>query len=509
MAANRGHAVMVSFLFQGHITSFIHLAIKLASKGCTVTFVQTEFLHHRISTASAAGDDEEREIPEIFLGARESGLDIRYATISDGFPLEFDREANFEEFWGSILRDFPGRVDEFLGRITAAENCDGGVPPSFLVADTTYLWASEIAHKYNMFSVSFWTEAALAFSIGYHLDLLKLNAHFPLVNNDDGGDGVVISYVPGIESISTRDLMSYLEGDNDPFNIPTVLYQNIIDAYEQVKKADFILCNTVQELEPQTLSALNQEQPTYAVGPTNFSGTPPIITVSNTNTTATTSLWPEVDCQKWLDSKPHGSVLYISFGSTIETNTQLIHEIAHGLMLSQQQVNFIWILRRNLVRITSDDDDDDLLPPGFEDCVGDRGLVIPWCNQSLVLSDPRIGCFLTHCGWNSVLESIWCGVPMICFPLSVDQPTNRKLVVDDWKIGINLCDGQTKQISRQQVAQKIDRLMSSGMTSLRREIKKVKKIVHQAWAADGSSNGNLDRFLQDLKAKTHFKSSAN
>ncbi|EYU36656.1 hypothetical protein MIMGU_mgv11b024665mg [Erythranthe guttata] len=439
--------VFIPYKYFGRKSIWLGTTTRWGSMGCTVTFVQTEFLHHRISTA-AAGDDEEREIPEIILGARESGLDIRYATISDGFPLKFDREANFEEFWGSILRDFPGRVDEFLGRITAAENCDGGVPPSFLVADTTYLWASEIAHKYNMFSVSFWTEAALAFSVGYHLDLLKLNAHFPIVNN--------------------------------------VLYQNIIDAYEQVKKADFILCNTVQELEPQALSALNQKQPTYAVAP-------PI---------------SPVDCQKWLDSKPHGSVLYISFGSTIETNTQLIHEIAHGLMLSQQRVNFIWILRRNLVRITSDDDDD-LLPPGFEDCVGDRGLVIPWCNQSLVLSDPRIGCFLTHCGWNSVLESIWHGVPMICFPLSVDQPTNRKLVVDDWKIGINLCDDQTKQISRQQVAQKIDHLMSSGITSLRREIKKVETILHRAWAADGSSNGNLDRFLHDLKAKTHSKSSAN
>ncbi|XP_012838263.1 PREDICTED: UDP-glycosyltransferase 86A1-like [Erythranthe guttata] len=274
--------------------------------------------------------------------------------------------------------------------------------------------------------------------------------------------------------------MSYLEGDNDPFNIPTVLYQNIIDAS----------------------SPLTPWPHQFLRHPTNNNVS------TSTNTTATTSLWPEVDCQKWLDSKPHGSVLYISFGSTIETNTQLIHEIAHGLMLSQQRVNFIWILRRNLVRITSDDDDD-LLPPGFEDCVGDRGLVIPWCNQSLVLSDPRIGCFLTHCGWNSVLESIWHGVPMICFPLSVDQPTNRKLVVDDWKIGINLCDDQTKQISRQQVAQKIDHLMSSGITSLRREIKKVETILHRAWAADGSSNGNLDRFLHDLKAKTHSKSSAN
>ncbi|KAI3459872.1 hypothetical protein Pfo_016535 [Paulownia fortunei] len=485
------HALMVSFLFQGHITPFVHLAINLASKGCTVTFVQTEFLHHQISKAAAATSSSAHDegIADIFMGARESGLDIRYATISDGFPLEFDRSLNFDEFWESILRDFPARVDEFVGKIVA--ECDDGVGvPSFLVADSSYLWADAVAHKYNMINVSFWTEAALVLSIGYHLDLLKAYGHFPSKGIVEDG----ISYIPGIQSISTRDFMSYLEGDNDPF-IPTSLYQNIIKAYEEVKKADFILCNTVQELEFDTLLALNQKQPTYAIGPMNFHPNSSKSIVAN-------SLWPEVDCIKWLDSKLPGSVLYISFGSTVETNKQVILEIAHGLLLSQ--VNFIWILRRDLVSF----DGSDVLPPGFEDSIGDRGLVIPWCNQSLVLSTPAIGGFLTHCGWNSILESIWYGVPMICYPLSVDQPTNRKLVVDDWKIGINLCDKEP--LSWGEVAEKIDSLMS-GTTpdSLRQEMKKVKKMVHKAVAINGSSEKNLDQFLTDLKAKIHLRTYIN
>lgn len=70
-------------------------------------------------------------------------------------------------------------------------------------------------------------------------------------------------------------------------------------------------------------------------------------------------------------------------------------------------------------------DDANGLPAGFEDAVQDRGLVVPWCNQVMVLSNPAAGGFFTHCGWNSVLESIWYGTPMICHPIRNDQPTNR------------------------------------------------------------------------------------
>lgn len=279
--------------------------------------------------------------------------------------------------------------------------------------------------------------------------------------------------------------MSFIQ---DPDALP-ILIKIVVNAFEQVKNAEFILCNTVQELEPETLSALNRKQPTcYAVGPVNFFD-------SSSTSTTTKSMWAQSDCTQWLKSKPPGSVLYISFGSIAQLNKHQIKEIAHGLVLSN--VHFIWILS------TDDDDDDDVFPVGFEDVLEDRGLLVPWCDQSAVLSDLAVGGFLTHCGWNSIVESVWNGVPMICYPFFVDQPTNRKLVVEDWKIGVNLCDEGSEVIKREEVASKIDVLMK-GKTciELREEAKKVSKVMRNALDTDhGSSRTNFDQFVHDLKIR--------
>ncbi|KAL3825882.1 hypothetical protein ACJIZ3_021911 [Penstemon smallii] len=100
-------------------------------------------------------------------------------------------------------------------------------------------------------------------------------------------------------------------------------------AFQEVKKADFVLHNTVQELESETLDDLNKKQPNYAIGPlSNFL----------TKIHVTKSMWSESDCTKWLESKPLDSVLYVSFGSLIQTNKHLIQEIAHGLLLTQIKI---------------------------------------------------------------------------------------------------------------------------------------------------------------------------
>ncbi|KAL3633076.1 hypothetical protein CASFOL_026060 [Castilleja foliolosa] len=89
------HAIMIPYPYQGHINPFVHLAVKLASQGFTITFVNTQFADHRISRAqSAAGGDGAAD----FAGARDAGLDIRYATVSDGFPIGFDRSLNHNQF---------------------------------------------------------------------------------------------------------------------------------------------------------------------------------------------------------------------------------------------------------------------------------------------------------------------------------------------------------------------------------------------------------------------------
>ncbi|KAK6161563.1 hypothetical protein DH2020_004944 [Rehmannia glutinosa] len=401
------------------------------------------------------------------------------------FP-EFDRDLNYDLYWETMFQDFPGRVDEIVARIIEDEESSSR-PPFFLIADTFYSWPATIAKKYNMVNVSLWTEPAIVFSVNYHLDLLRHNGHFPY--SGDGGDR--INYLPGVHSISRRDLMSYIQ---DPDAIP-MLIQVVMKGFDQVKEADIILCNTVEELESETLSAQNQKHPTYSIGPINFY-------TDFTNTTIARSLWSESDCTQWLNSKPPGSVLYVSFGSIAQSSKQEIAEFAHGLLLSK--VYFVWIIRPDAI---GENGMDDILPTGFEDAIRDRGLIVPWCNQDRVLSNTATGGFLTHCGWNSVLESIWYGVLMICYPFLVDQPTNRKLVVDDWKIGINLCDGE--HVTREEVANKINVLMSGERsTEMKGEIKKVSQKLHDSLGSQGSSHRNFNRFLEDLKAKLYLRSNS-
>ncbi|EYU34491.1 hypothetical protein MIMGU_mgv1a019418mg, partial [Erythranthe guttata] len=149
-------------------------------------------------------------------------------------------------------------------------------------------------------------------------------------------------------------------------------------------------------------------------------------------------------------------------------------DIAYGLLLSE--IDFIWVVQG---------DSFDSFMDNFRVESKEKGLIIPWCDQIRVLSDPAIGGFFTHCGWNSIPESVWCGVPMICYPLEYDQPTNRKLVNDDWKIGIK-------------VAKKIKKLMSGD---LKHEVKKVNRILENDLGAVGSSERNFDQFTKHLRNK--------
>ncbi|KAG6437326.1 hypothetical protein SASPL_102240 [Salvia splendens] len=369
-----------------------------------------------------------------FIRARQSGLDIRYTTISDGFPPDFDRILNYKQHWEAIFLDFPSRVDELIGNII---HSDDEAFKHFLVADTLYSLPATIAYKYNMLNVSFWTQPALVFTLYYHLDLLREKGYFPIQGDEEN---VIIdaNAIPGIEPIKIK--AKYLTSNFHDLDETSITRRITVEAFEKVKQADFILINTVDELEHEWVSAMNQMQPTYAIGPVNF------------------------------------------------TKLDVAEEIANGILLSG--VHFVWVIR----------DGANILPYGFANDSKDRGVIVSWCNQNAVLSNPAIGGFLTHCRWNSILEFICCGVPMICYPFFADQPTNRKLVVDDWKVGTNLCEGTS--VDRKEVAEKIKELISSETSnSLRGEMKRMSSVVHKALDEDGSTHKNFHRFLDDLWAK--------
>ncbi|KAK6140160.1 hypothetical protein DH2020_026158 [Rehmannia glutinosa] len=360
------HAIMISFHLQGHIIPFVNLALKLASKGFSITFAHLDFIHHQISKSHY----NTTEI-DIFAQARSSGLDINYTTISDGFPVEFDRAANFNQHLESFMYKFPDKVDEFVGNLISSSDSN-----YFLIADTFSIWSAKIAEKYGLVNVSFWTEPALVFSLYYHLDLLKKNGHVPV-----NGRKEIVDYIPGIPSINTKDFMSYFQ-DSDL----QLLHKIIFRAFDVVKSADFILCNTVHELEIEIISALQQKQPFYSIGP--------IFPADFSKTAIARSLLPESNSDEWLNSKSPGSVLYVSFGSLAKIDKKVIFEIAGGLLLSE--VNFIWVIRPGIVDFDSgavESSDRRVLDALWvEFGAGER---VVWCSDDLDEVKEKIGILMS------------------------------------------------------------------------------------------------------------------
>jgi len=149
---------------------------------------------------------------------------------------------------------------------------------------------------------------------------------------------------------------------------------------------------------------------------------------------------PVERCLNWLDKQASNSVIFVSFGTTISFSQQQINEIATGLENSEQK--FVWVVRD---ADKGDGFSDDIirveLPEGFEDRVKDQGFVLrEWAPQLDILAHPSIGGFMSHCGWNSCIESMSMGVPIAAWPMHSDQPNNTVLVINILKIGVSVKD---------------------------------------------------------------------
>ncbi|EPS57763.1 hypothetical protein M569_17054, partial [Genlisea aurea] len=210
----------------------------------------------------------------------------------------------------------------------------------------------------------------------------------------------------------------------------------------------------------------------------------------------------ENDCLKWLDEQSPNSVIFISFGTTVSLSDEQIQEIATGLERSHQK--FIWVLR--------DADRADIfsggevrrpeLPPNFEERVGGRGRVIrDWAPQPAILDHPSTGGFMTHCGWNSFLESISAGVPMATWPMHSDQPKNAALITKVLKVGVEVKDWRRwKEIVTAETVENSVRVLmgSEEGDAMRKRAAVMGKALRESVKENGSSAMELDSFLEHI-----------
>ncbi|XP_020875669.1 UDP-glycosyltransferase 76E7 isoform X2 [Arabidopsis lyrata subsp. lyrata] len=245
--------------------------------------------------------------------------------------------------------------------------------------------------------------------------------------------------------------------------------------------ASSVIINTVRCLEISSFEWLQRELdiPVYPIGPLHMAVSAP----------RTSLLEENESCIEWLNKQKPSSVIYISLGSFTMMETKEVLEMASGLDSSNQ--HFLWVIRPGSVS-GSEISEEELLKKMV---TTDRGYIVKWAPQKQVLAHSAVRAFWSHCGWNSTLESLGEGVPMICRPFTTDQKGNARYLECVWKVGIQV-EGK---LERSAVEKAVKRLMvDEEGEEMKRRALSLKEKLKDSVLAQGSSHNSLDDFIKTL-----------
>jgi len=475
---HRPHVVVVPLPAQGHINALMHFSKTLAARGLLVTFLIAERLHHRIFR---------RPHQEISATLQDQhGLHIRFRVMPDDMLPDGDATKIGEVF--EALQTKVGPVMEQLLRKVNEE----GPPITCIVSDSFFACTHQVAASLKVPRVVFWPYCAAASVAQANTQLLVSQGYIPVKAEDVNNPTKLITCLPGIPPLLPKDLRScYREECSSDLLFHTQIYESEIQ-----NKADWVLVNTYEELEgSESIQALSKGYSAQAVGPVflkeflqgEHSLSKDIIR---------TSFWEEdEECMSWLEKQAPTSVLYVSFGSLTLMSRDQVQELALGLEASKQP--FMWVIRSGLV-----EGECTAFPEEYLSRIKDQGLLVSWAPQLKVLSHPSVGGFLTHNGWNSTIESISMGVPMIGWPYWSEQFLNCRFSRDIWNVGLDLEGkaGENGLVKSVEIEKVVRRLMQGHEgRELRKNAAKLKEAAIKAVMPGGSSHTNIDTFIEHIK----------
>lgn len=262
-----------------------------------------------------------------------------------------------------------------------------------------------------------------------------------------------------------------------PVEVTAEVFKNICD----MGTTSAMIINTVRCLEISSLEWLQQELkiPVYPVGPLHMVDSAP----------PTSLLEENESCIEWLNKQKPRSVIYISLGSLTLMETKEVLEMASGLVSSNQ--HFLWVIRPGSI-LGSELSNQELFN-NME--IPDRGNIVKWAPQKQVLAHSAVGGFWSHCGWNSTLESMVEGVPMICRPFTSDQKVNARYLECVWRVGV--------QVEGKLEAGAVERAVKRLMVDEEGEEMKMRALILKeklkaSVLPEGSSHNSLDEFIRTL-----------
>ncbi|XP_054789709.1 7-deoxyloganetin glucosyltransferase-like [Prosopis cineraria] len=423
------HIVCFPFPAQGHINPFMQLAKLLHSHGLHITFINTEFIHKRL--AKSFGPDFAKGLPG-----------FRFEMIPDGLPpSETDTTQDIPALVDSTRNHCYAPFKELMGKLL-----DSSPPVSCIIADANMSFAEKVGNEFGIPEIRFWTASACGL-LGYlQYDELVQRGILPFKDESFANDvtsDTALDWVTGMENIQVKYLPNFTR-------LTSSLHNSLLDFKASISKdcitSSSIIINTFQELESEALKVIMTKNPNvYNIGPLHLLSRNHFIQEKKNEFKSCGSSLRQGDtkCVHWLDQWKPCSVIYVNYGSIATMTEQNLKEFAWGLADSKHP--FLWIVRSDLVKGKTKTSN---LPKEFLDEINDRGYITSWCPQEQVLAHPSIGVFLTHCGWNSTLESICQGVPMICWPSFGEQPTNCWFACTRWGIGIEV----KHEVNREEIA---------------------------------------------------------
>ncbi|PWA89324.1 UDP-Glycosyltransferase superfamily protein [Artemisia annua] len=441
--------LFVVFPGQGHINPSLQFAKRLLSMGVEVTFCTNMSVVRRIEKQTT-----------------HHGLTFAPVSENDQKPNETP-----EQFCSNFATNGALAVSDIIRSAAVSGN-----PFDHLVYTTIVPWAAGVAKAHGIKSTLLWCQSATALDLYYYY----FNGFGDLLSCSNNNPSVAIT-LPGLPPLNTCDLPTFFlstRPQQHDFAIP--LFKDHIDALEENPR---VLISTFNELEVEPVRALKNLEllPVGPLIPSAFlDGQDPL-----DNSFGGDLFEKSVeDYIKWLNTKPKYSVVYVSFGSVSTLSFDQAEEIANGLLESGRP--FLWVIR----------DGGETCELSKIDELKKQGMIVGWCSQVEVLSHQAIGCFVTHCGWNSTVEALAAGVPTVAFPQWTDQGTNAKMMEDVWKTAVRVRKREGHEVVQ---GKEIERCveMVMGNEEMRRNAKKWKDLAREAVSNVGSSTLNLQAFLDN------------
>ncbi|KAI3936002.1 hypothetical protein MKW92_047914 [Papaver armeniacum] len=457
------HVAVIPFMAKGHTIPILHLVRLLVSRGVAVTIFTTHgnspYIRQFITGTEASVIDlsfPQNVHPELQQGVESTdkfpsmSLFVPFVTATKLMQPEFDR----------VLESLYPRV-------------------SCIISDGFFPWTLQSATKLGVPRLVFY---GMSNYVGAVFHVLSKDQSLMDRNSDD--EPFSLPAFPWIK-LTRNDFESSVTNPD----IDGPHFQFMMEVFAATRNSNGIIVNSFCELEPKFLEYCNREKTpkAWCVGPLCLAE-PPKVAGEPLQKPASTTL-------EWLDEllAKGRSVLYVAFGSQADISTEQLQEIANGL--EKSMINFLWVVRSSKC--------DEIVDEEFKERVKDSGLVVTeWVDQVAILNHQSVSGFMSHCGWNSVMESICASVPILAWPMMAEQHLNARMVVEELGIGIRVLaeNGSVRGFVTSECIEKQVRELMEGENAkeMKKKVKQLSEEARRAMEEGGSSWFTLDQLINEV-----------